>query len=153
MGNIPLKEIFITIVLVVLFVVGFTSFLNVFSSYEGYNGTLTQDENLTAFYTSVNSTFSDTDVNIRGLQDDIENKTEKAENPTLSEIFPSASLIGSAIWAAIKMPFQALTIVQTMLSAVTKYTGIPPFIQVVLMSIIIFTIVFAVIRAIRGGEV
>jgi hypothetical protein len=124
----------------------FFGVITVFSQMYGdiqQNYEINIESNVSHFYDTINEYRQE--MYIHSLE--IANSTEGSEVVT----YPQASgveLMTSAIWNVIKIPFQVIDIIYSMLADLAELLYIPSWIITIILSILLTMIVFIIIKAV-----
>jgi hypothetical protein len=124
----------------------FFGVITVFSQMYGdiqQNYEISIESNVSHFYDTINEYRQE--MYIHSLE--IANSTEGSEVIT----YPQAGgveLITSAIWNVIKIPFQVIDIIYSMLADLAELLYIPSWIITIILSILLTMIVFIIIKAV-----
>jgi hypothetical protein len=102
------------------------------------------DGNYSDYFTKVNSTFESLDA----VSGEMQNETASTENPSEEG---GITMTGSIV-KAIKLPFQALGLVPTLLTSTADVLGIPNWIVYVFITIITLAVTVAVVSMFTGRE-
>ena len=136
-----IRDLLIGLVLFSFIIIGMTTFLGELAS--NYNTQL--EGNYTQTYSRINAI-----SNTTAIAYDIQEKVEQGEGVSVVE---SLAVLSSAAFAALKIPFQAIGIIISILNEISKHLGLPSWFLTGFITIIVITITFMILSAILRKDI